>query len=110
MARRKVEYKVGDLTRKFKRGNTLTYNQPSNSSKDSPSVLLLKEEARNYKEHNDKLTGHVTSLASIILPFLPPEARSSIEQQCQQVLSPQEPPRQKEPPRQQQDDNDYADY
>ena len=103
-------YKVGDLTHKFKCGNTLTYNQSLNSSKDSPSVLLLKEEARNYKEHNDKLIGHVKSLVSIILHFLPLEARSSIEQQYQQVLSPQEPPRQKEPPRQQQEDNDYANY
>jgi len=72
--------------------------------------LLLKEEAQNYKEHNNKRTGHVKSLVSIILPFLPPEAQSSIEQQYQQILSPLEPPRQKEPPRQQQDDNDYADY
>ena len=99
------------MAHNFKRGNTLTYNQPSSSSKDSPSVLLLKEEVRNYKEHNDKLTEHVKSLVSIILPFLPPEARSSVAQQSQQVLSPQEPPRQKEPPTQQQDDdNHYADY
>ncbi|XP_068494887.1 uncharacterized protein [Phaseolus vulgaris] len=71
-------YGVGDLAHNFKRGNTLNYNQPSTSFKDSPSVLLLKEEVRNYKEHNDKLTEHVKSLVSIILPFLPPEARSSV--------------------------------
>jgi len=104
-------YRVGDLAHNFKRVNTLTYNQPSTSFEDSPSVLLLKEEVQNYKEHNDKLTEHVKSLVSIILPFLPPEARSFIAQQSQQVLSPQEPPRQKEPPTQQRhDDNDYADY
>ncbi|XP_068474617.1 uncharacterized protein [Phaseolus vulgaris] len=74
-------YGVGDLAHNFKRGNTLTYNQPSSSSEDSPSVLLLKEEVRNYKEHNDKLTEHVKSLVSIILPFLPSEARSSVAQQ-----------------------------
>ncbi|XP_068466453.1 uncharacterized protein [Phaseolus vulgaris] len=55
-------YGVGDLAHNFKRGNTLTYDQPSSSSEDSPSVLLLKEEVRNYKEHNDKLTEHVKSL------------------------------------------------
>jgi len=98
------------MAHNFKRGNTLTYNQPSNSFKDSPSVLLLKEEVRNYKEQNDKLTEHVKSLVNIIIHFLPPEAQSSVEQQSQQVLSPQESPRQKEPPRQQQDDNDYVDY
>ena len=99
------------MAHNFRHGNSLTYNQPSTSFEDSPSVLLLKEEVRNYKEHNDKLTEHVKSLVSIILPFLPPEARSSVAQQSQQVLSPQEPPRQKEPPTQQQhDDNDYAYY
>jgi len=37
--------------------------------------------------------------------------RSVIQQQYEQVLSQQEPPRQKEPPRQQEhDDTNYADY
>ena len=70
--------------------------------------MLLEEKVHNYKEHNDKLVKQVKSLVTIILPLLPSDIRSVVQQQFEQVLSQQESPRQKEPPRQQEDD--YTDY
>jgi len=99
------------LAHNFKFGHTLTYHEPLSSSKDSPCLLFLEENVQNYKEHNDRPIEQVKSLVSIVLPFLPPDELSVIQQQSNQVLSQQEPPRQKEPlKKQQDDDNDYVGY
>ena len=71
---------VGELARKFKSGNTLTYHEPSTSSHDSEQTHEIKQ----LREDNDKLSQQMKALLNLVLPILPPHSRSAFEQEVQQ--------------------------
>jgi len=79
---------VGAVTR-TKHVDKLTYHGSSNHS--SEEIVQLKQEVLNYTENNERLSQQLQqqqqqfqSFISVVLPFLSPDAQTTLQQQQQQ--------------------------